>query len=116
MTGDWVPEAMEDMGEGYRLAASTAADGEFGGEGDVERVESGDDDVDCGCGPWESGELCTEERGLELAMAFVESETGLGTKIEGDKIRLSKREAERRLRFKPSREVVASSNVVFEGE
>lgn len=46
LIGDWAPEAVVDMGEGYRREGSTKETEVSGKEGVFERVERGDDGVE----------------------------------------------------------------------
>lgn len=57
--GDWAPEAVVDMGEGYRREGSTKETEVSGKEGVFERVERGDDGVES------RKEPRGEERGLD---------------------------------------------------
>lgn len=57
--GDWAPEAVVDMGEGYRREGSTKETEASGKEGVFERVERGDDGVES------RKEPRGEERGLD---------------------------------------------------
>lgn len=57
--GDWAPEAVVDMGEGYRREGSTKETEVSGKEGVFERVERGEDGVES------RKEPRGEERGLD---------------------------------------------------
>jgi hypothetical protein len=48
LIGDWLPDGVEEEGEGYLRDASRATGGEEGNDGELERTERGDEGGDDG--------------------------------------------------------------------
>lgn len=71
LIGDWAPEAVVDMGEGYRREGSTKETEVSGKEGVFERVERGDDGDD---GVESRKEPRGEDRGLDGSSMVLEIE------------------------------------------